>query len=161
MLDIDDTTVRSLASELELLEFEKRFAFRFGIEHREFLATVANGGYPISMLAIPTENCFGGAGQLDGLFGVNHPMEEIDLGSTLARRPLTESNLVPFGFDNFGGLVLVDLAERPGRLVYIPWEEQDNTPLVTYHVADTIAEFLEEASKLAMAYVMERITEDA
>jgi len=148
MLDIDDTTVRSLASELELLEFEKRFAFRFGIEHREFLATVANGG-------------FGGAGQLDGLFGVNHPMEEIDLGSTLARRPLTESNLVPFGFDNFGGLVLVDLAERPGRLVYIPWEEQDNTPLVTYHVADTIAEFLEEASKLAMAYVMERITEDA
>jgi hypothetical protein len=72
MLKFDPVYSGPLASEDQLFEFEKQNEIRFSREHRDFMSTQVNGGCPVAQFATPTVDCDGGAGLLDGLYGLNH-----------------------------------------------------------------------------------------
>ena len=150
MLNIQPDTIIALASEKELGEFERANNLTFSPEHRHFLTTEVNGGFLLQEIAIPTLDCPGGAALLQGIYGVNHPNQSFDLFTACAATQMLLPRFVPFGYDEVGGRVFIDMADRPGRLVYIPTEELDNEPLVTYHVAESIAKLFEEGALLAM-----------
>jgi hypothetical protein len=158
ILMIDPDHEGTLATDAELDLFELRTKLKFSQEHRQFLKTVANGGFPRANIAIPAEECFGGAGDLDGIYGVGHPNSNYDMEQSLQydfMRGLVPM-LVPFGYDNGGGHVFIDMWERPGRVVYTPWDELvGDPPVPKYHSGDSITDFFEKAVKLTAKYAEE------
>ncbi len=152
---------RTPATESAIREFESRNGLCLLSEHKDFLTTVLNGGYPLDVLAIPTSNCHGGAAGLHGLYGIDCPDTHYDMQSAiddLSNFPL--QGLVPFGFDQLNGHVFVEANGSFARLVYIPWDELvDSVPLPRYYVASSIADFFEAALKLTARLKAEKAIE--
>ncbi|MDR3690723.1 MAG: SMI1/KNR4 family protein [Fimbriimonas sp.] len=148
MFEVDPHGALGLARVEDLDVFEERHCLRFSDEHRQFLSHIANGGYVRTPMIIPTVDCFGGAGLLDGIYGVNHPNGNNDLGRAVQDSGSLVPGLVPFGFDQGNGQLFIDMVNSPGRVVYVPWEELDASPLITYHVAVSIRAFIGEAEEL-------------
>ena len=138
-----------LASDAEVNLFEEAYGFRFSQEHRKFLIEQTNGGKSEEEIVVPTTDCPGGAGALHGLYGINHPQKIYDLGEAISALPGLLPSLVPFGFDQGSGEIFVDMSTAVGRLVYIPIEELRDIPPRPYHVANSIAEFIEAGVALA------------
>jgi SMI1 / KNR4 family (SUKH-1) len=145
---------RGLAAEWEIEEFERTHKLRFTQGHHQFLAHCTNGGQSAETLAIPTVDCPGGAGDLHGLYGINHPESYFDLARALETFGHLLPWMIPFGYDQGNNQLFIDAIEKPGRVVYIPLEEMGDNPPHPYHVADSIKEFLDEA--LALAAELER-----
>jgi hypothetical protein len=139
-------------SEDDVDEFEALHHVRFSKEHRRFLIDITNGGSTKGEEPIPTQNCPGGAGGLAGVFGIHHQASYFDMATALRLNEDMLPYLIPFGYDAVNGQLHVDMVNPPGRLVYVPWEELGNVPLAPYHVANSIAEFLEELPKLAAEF---------
>jgi hypothetical protein len=149
------TNSRDLASYQELAEFEWDHDMKFSAEHREFLRTETNGGHLELEVVVPTVGCAGGAAELDGVYGVNHPKDYLDLADAISFFGEHIPKFVPFGYDACGGQVFVEMMASSTRLVYVPYEELDVRPLAPYHVADSIAEMLETGRALAIEFESE------
>jgi len=139
-------------SEPEINHFELEHHFRFSKEHRRFLMAFTNGASVSGDAPIPTEDCPGGAGGLDGVYGINHQANYLNFAKVIAIFGSGLPYLIPFGYDQGNGQLFVDMVDLPGRLVYVPYEELGNVPLKPYHVANSISEYFEEAAKLADEY---------
>ena len=149
-MDIEWENSRPLASESEVDDFEIQNKMHFSDEHRLFLTTITNGGHPIGMAPVQADDCPFGAGDLHGVFGINHPKDYYDLAGYLDIFKGLIPPLVPFGYDEGDGPLFIDMMNKPGRVVYCPWDEfAGNVNFPTYHVADSIGKFLEISAQLA------------
>ena len=109
-----------------------------------------NGGSPLGIVPIPADDCPGGAGDLSGVWGINNPDEYWDMTSALEANEAFLPNLIPFGYDAGNGPLFIDMISKPGSVVYCPWDEfAGESYFPTYHVANSITEFLERAAILA------------
>jgi hypothetical protein len=122
----------------EIARFERDYGVRLTDEHRRFLQTVSNGGRPIGAYQIPTTDCPGGAATLHGVYGINHPTSYYDMGRAVLLNPERARRFCPFGYDDVGGELAIDLVDRVGRVVYNP-----SDPDEVYHSANSIGELME------------------
>ncbi len=122
----------------EIRRFEERNGVNLDEEHKWFLRNVSNGGGPVNNLIVPTTDCPGGAADLLGVYGIGHTRNNFNLEVEINRDIGRAKQLIPFGYDDVGGALFVDMVERPGRIVYNPGD-----PDRFYHSADSIQAFLE------------------
>lgn len=148
MVEIDWLDRGPVITESDVARFEKSEGITLSPEHRRFLVSVTNGGRAPALMPIPASGAPYGAGDLDAIYGIGHEHSVYELARACEFLREKLPGLVPFAYDEGNGQVFIDISSG-GHVVYIPWDEINNSPSRPYFVANSIAEFLEESVRLA------------
>ncbi len=131
--------------------FESQFGAIIPDAYAEFLANIANGGYPQSYCEFPVSNLDGHEvswSKLHGLYGIHTERPTYDLTVFIEElSQMTGGLAFCFAFDGLDGHLCIHTErELAGRISYIPWGESlgpTSSEISSYHVAATLDDFWE------------------